>query len=181
MNQKLSSLKLSINTIPRKTNDAEEDIVKKARFADSRACSLAIKRCNISLSSSFIISQIQYYSISRSNKLISKQSIDMSMVDYKDDKLFHYLVSRVQSRENASMAVVTIMSSASLILLSILNLDRISETFPPEYFVLGILFPAVGIAYFELTYRGIHSNDHKKIRDMISKESPDSDKKLLDK
>jgi len=102
------------------------------------------------------------------------------VTNMKDEKLFHYLIARIQNRENISMAVVAITSSASLVFLSVLDFNAVDKTLPIEYFMLGILFPSVGITYFELTYRGIHSNDHKKIRQMIYKESSESEEILLD-
>lgn len=82
-----------------------------------------------------------------------------------DDKLFHFLVSRLQNRESVSLALSTITSSASLILLS-LALYRPESISLPLIF-MGILFPLVALIYIEITYQGLHRHDHKWIKELI--------------
>lgn len=83
-----------------------------------------------------------------------------------DDKLFNYLVSRVQGRESASIALATIASSASLVLLG-LSIHPQSLT----KVVLGVGFVFIGFAYNEITFRTIQRNDLKTIWGLIEKES----------
>ena len=94
-----------------------------------------------------------------------------------DDKLFQYILGRLQNRESASTTLTIIASSASLVFLSIILTKDSIQLFP--YVVIGILFPTIGIIYNELTYRGIHTNDHYKIQKLIEKQYPDY-KKITD-
>ena len=90
-----------------------------------------------------------------------------------DDKLFHVLVSRLQSRESVSLAIATITSSASLILIALFF--NVKQDYPILAIILGILFPLMGLIYIEISYRGIHRHDHWWIRKIVS-ENNDSDK-----
>ena len=79
------------------------------------------------------------------------------------------MVARLQAREAVSLAVATITSSASLILLALLFTEK--EELPVLVIVLGILFPLLGLIYIETTYRGIHTHDHEWIRRLVAEES----------
>lgn len=85
-----------------------------------------------------------------------------------DDKLFNFLVSRVQSREAVSLSLATITSSASLILIAIFF--TIEQEIQSLTIILGILFPFIALMYIETTYRGVHVYDHEWIRKLIAEE-----------
>ena len=86
-----------------------------------------------------------------------------------DDKLFYFIVSRVQNREAVSLAISAVTSSASLILLALyFNQDHFLSFIA---IVLGILFPLLGLAHIEITFQYIHRHDLKWIRKLVSEES----------
>ncbi len=85
-----------------------------------------------------------------------------------DEKLFQFLVARLQARETASLATATIAASASLVLLA-LYFQSPEKHF--AIFLMGFVFPAVGIIYNEITNRGIHKADHLMIRRIIKDDS----------
>lgn len=89
------------------------------------------------------------------------------MVDDYDNKIFNYLISRVSSRENASIAVVTLTSSASLIFLAFFQNTEFD--FYWESFSIGIIFPALAFLYNEITNRGLHQDDQNAINCLIKK------------
>jgi len=94
-----------------------------------------------------------------------------------NEKLLDFLVARLVARETAALALVTISSSASLVLLA-LDLESTDSWVIP---VVGILFPLVGITYNEVTFRTIHTHDHEWIRKIIREDKEttfDSDKIL---
>lgn len=86
-----------------------------------------------------------------------------------NDKLFEFLLTRLTTRETASLAFATIASSASLVLLAF-GKDIADFWLIP---VIGILFPAFGIAYIEITNHTIHKYDHELIRRII-KDDPET-------
>lgn len=85
------------------------------------------------------------------------------MVD-DHDRLFNYLTARTSSRESASLALVGLASSSSLVFLGLIS---IKNNFYWEFFFIGILFPSLGFAYNEITNRGIHKDDQKVINNLI--------------
>jgi|GEM_PF-5830208 len=85
-----------------------------------------------------------------------------------DEKLFHFLISRVHAREAVSLTLATITSSASLILLALFF--TIKQDIPILAVILGILFPSIAFTYIENTYRRIHRHDHEWIRRLIAEE-----------
>ena len=87
------------------------------------------------------------------------------MTDEHDEKVFNYLISRVSSRESASIAVISLASSASLIFLGL----TYEKHFLWEFFIIGISFPALAYAYNEITNRGLHQDDQKAINNLIEK------------
>ena len=89
------------------------------------------------------------------------------MTNEHDEKVFNYLISRVSNRESASIAVISLASSASLIFLGLT-----SENFHWEFFVIGVSFPALAFAYNELTNRYLHQDDQNAINDLIEKTNP---------
>lgn len=81
-----------------------------------------------------------------------------------NENLLNALVSRVASRETASIALITISSTASLVLLGYV-ID-----FKDQYgwiSVLGILFPIIAFAYDEVTRLTIQKSDQKWIRKIV--------------
>lgn len=85
--------------------------------------------------------------------------------DEKHDRLFNYLSARVSSRESASLSLVGIASSASLVLLGLV-FEKITTAYW-EFFSIGIVFPSLAFAYNEITNRGLHKDDQKVINDLI--------------
>ena len=96
-----------------------------------------------------------------------------------DDKLFHFLVVRGQSREAVSLTLATITSSASLILIALFF--TVKQEIPALAIILGILFPLIGLVYFETTYRGIHKHDHEWKRRLIAEEHLHNNKSRTEK
>lgn len=92
------------------------------------------------------------------------------MTDDHDDKIFNYLSSRISSRESASIAVVGLASSSSLVFLGLIFSK---DTFSWEFFSIGILFPALAFAYNEITNRGLHQDDQNIINTLIKKTDPE--------
>ena len=90
-----------------------------------------------------------------------------------DDKLFQYLVSRVQTRETSTHAVASIASSTSLVLFGLF----FSFTLPmPDKDIMkwiGIVSPIIGFAYFEITFATQQSWDYNKITKIIKKDYPE--------
>ena len=91
-----------------------------------------------------------------------------------DEKLLHFLTSRVNSRGTVYLALSTLTSSASLVLLGIFFSGRTDESAYPIFVLLGVGFPAISIIYTELTLE-IHFHDLWWIRKIIQ-ENNDSNK-----
>jgi cellobiose-specific phosphotransferase system component IIC len=102
------------------------------------------------------------------------------MAMHPDEAMFQYILQRSRTRETSILAVATIATSASLVLLGLLVQAEISVagTKEPEdnnllnryrYWmqVVGILFASVGIAYRQVTARTIHRNDESWIETFI--------------
>lgn len=88
------------------------------------------------------------------------------MSDEHDDRVFDYLISRTSSRESASIAVVGLASSSSLVFLGLISSQN---NFHWEFFAIGIIFPVLAFTYNEITNRGLHKDDQKIINDLIAK------------
>ncbi len=86
-----------------------------------------------------------------------------------DDRFFNYLSSRVSSRESASLALVGLSSSSSLVFLGLV-FEKLTTASYWEFFFIGILFPSLGFAYNEITNRGIHKDDQHIINELIKEE-----------
>ena len=94
-----------------------------------------------------------------------------------NEKLFQYLVSRVQVRESSTLTIASIASSASIILwglyLSLIYSDiEIDLEFAR---VVGIILPILGYAYFEISFTTQQRWDYDEITRMIKEDTP-SDK-----
>ena len=76
-------------------------------------------------------------------------------------------------REAVSLALASITSSASLILIALFFLEK--QEVPILAIILGFLFPLMALTHIEITYHGIHKHDHQWIRQII-KENNDSNK-----
>jgi len=96
-----------------------------------------------------------------------------------DDKLFHFLVARVQAREAVSLSLATITSSASLILIALVF--SIEQEIQSLSIILGILFPLIALFYIETTNRGIHAHDHLWIRRLVAEEHKHNEKNRSEK
>lgn len=88
-----------------------------------------------------------------------------------DEKLFHYLVSRIQTREISTHTVAIIASSASLILFVLFFSDNLSDAEELAIRLLGIILPMIGFAYFEVVFGTQQRWDYENIREFINKES----------
>ena len=92
-----------------------------------------------------------------------------------DEKLFQYLVSRVQVRESSTLTVAAIASSASIILLGLyFSPELLSEQMTQErniIFWVGILSPIIGFSYFEITFGTQQSWDYNRINKIIREET----------
>ncbi len=83
-----------------------------------------------------------------------------------DDPMFQYVLARSRARETSILAVATIASSASVILLSMYFDDKSqSIVWIP---ILGIIFAGLGLAYREVTKRYIHQNDEDWLKEYIN-------------
>jgi hypothetical protein len=87
-----------------------------------------------------------------------------------DDKLFQYLVSRVQTRETSTHAIASISSSASLVLLGLFFSDNFFGV-DDTVFWIGTLAPIFGLLYFEFTFATQQTWDYSEINKIIFKES----------
>ena len=92
------------------------------------------------------------------------------MLDEQDEKVFSYLSSRIASRESASISVVVLASSASLVFLGLIY-SR--DSFSWEFFYVGVLFPALAFLYNEITNRFLHADDQREINKLIEKINPE--------
>lgn len=92
-----------------------------------------------------------------------------------DEKLFQYLVSRVQVRETSTLTVAAIASSASIILLGLyFSPSLLDEEMTQErniIFWVGILSPIIGFSYFEIIFATQQSWDYNTINKMIREET----------
>jgi len=91
-----------------------------------------------------------------------------------DEKLFQYLISRVQVRETSTLTVAAIASSASIILLGLYfspGLGGELAQYRNIIFWAGILSPIIGFSYFEIIFATNQSWDYDNINKMIRKES----------
>jgi hypothetical protein len=93
-----------------------------------------------------------------------------------DEKLLQLLLTRFQSRENTALGVATASASASLVFLGLIYEKTVTLYY--EFLIIGILFPAIGFVYNEITNRGIHKEEHSIIRKIIDKESSDFTNKI---
>jgi len=115
---------------------------------------------------------------------MSKKDNDKS--SEKDEHLFNFLVVRSQARMTATLAIATIASSASMVLFililqnptSLQNLQ--SENAFIFVLILGISFPLMGFAYYEITIQTIQSNDLAKIRELLYTITPNRTKEEID-
>ena len=88
-----------------------------------------------------------------------------------DDKLFHYLVSRVHTREISTHTMASIASSTSLVLLVLFLSDGIIDKDNDVIRWIGLLSPIIGFSYFEITFATQQNWDYHEISDMIKKDS----------
>ena len=95
-----------------------------------------------------------------------------------DEKLFQYLVSRVQTRETSTHTVATIASSASIILFVLYFSGNLSDADKVAVRLLGIILPMIGFAYFEVVFGTQQRWDYENITEMINKESTLPQKKI---
>ena len=85
-----------------------------------------------------------------------------------DDKLFQYLISRIQVRETSTLTVAAIASSASLILMGLFGTE---SGLINAISLIGFLSPIIGFLYFEITFATQQSWDYDSIREIIDKEA----------
>lgn len=97
-----------------------------------------------------------------------------------DEKLFQYLVSRIQTRETSTHTVATIASSASLILFVLFFSDNLSDVEELTIRLLGIILPIIGFAYFEVVFGTQQRWDYENLREIINKESTTFSKEKID-
>jgi hypothetical protein len=83
------------------------------------------------------------------------------MIDEHEDLVFDHLLSRMASRESASIAVVSLTASASLIFLAFFT----NEAFYWESFSIGIIFPTLAFIHNEITNRELHRDDQDTINE----------------
>jgi len=95
-----------------------------------------------------------------------------------DDRLFYYLVSRIQSRETSIQAVATIASSASLILFALHFSSDLSIEEELSVRLVGIILPMIGFAYFEVVFGTQQRWDYDNLLGFIKKESTLPEKKI---
>lgn len=88
-----------------------------------------------------------------------------------DEKLFQYLVSRVQLRETSTLTVASIASSSSLILLGLFFSSVLPDINKEVFRLIGIFTPILGFAYFEIIFATQQSWDYHEITMMIRKNS----------
>ena len=88
-----------------------------------------------------------------------------------EDKLFQFLVSRVNVRETSTLTVASITSSASVILWG-LYLQLFDKYVDLEFVrVFGIILPILGYAYFETTFATQQRWDFDEINKMIKNDT----------
>ena len=93
-----------------------------------------------------------------------------------DDRLFLYLISRIQTREISTHTVAVISSSASLILF-VFYFSNANDEFSIR--LLGIVLPIIGFAYFEVVFGTQQRWDFQNIREFVNKESTLPKKRLM--
>jgi len=89
-----------------------------------------------------------------------------------DEKLFHYLASRIQTRETSIHTIAIITSSASLLLFVLYFSGDFSSTIQDEVIVrlLGILLPLIGFSYFEVVFGTQQRWDYENLKKIIDKD-----------
>lgn len=84
-----------------------------------------------------------------------------------DEKVFNAVLNQISSRETANLALATIASSASLVLLGLVLNDFIKIVNNENLWwisILGILFPLLSLAHNEITRLTIHTRQQEWIR-----------------
>jgi len=89
-----------------------------------------------------------------------------------DEKLFHYLVSRIQTRETSTHTVAIIASSASFLLFVLYFSENFSPTVIQEVGIrlLGIILPLIGFSYFEIVFGTQQRWDYENLIKIIEQE-----------
>jgi len=95
-----------------------------------------------------------------------------------DEKLFHYLVSRVHTRETSTLTISAIASSASIILFGLYFSD-LTDQEKNIIFWIGILSPIIGFSYYEITFGTQQSWDYDNINKIIDDENTTHEKDEL--
>jgi len=94
------------------------------------------------------------------------------------DKLYDQILARKETRESSTLTMISITSSASLVLLVIFlqptsDQNQLSDSEIMQKFVvkiLGILFPLIAILYREITYHYIQAHDNEVLNAILFKE-----------
>jgi len=96
-----------------------------------------------------------------------------------DENLFDFMVARSQARQTNTLAIASIASSASLVLF-ILNFQG-PKPLEDSIFVLGVLFPLLGFAYYEIKQKTIQNSDFSWILKKIDEQTPNNEKEKVKK
>jgi hypothetical protein len=80
------------------------------------------------------------------------------------DPTFDYILARSRTRESSILAIASIASSASLILLGLTKTIGIVSDHIILIYIFGILFATFGILYREITKYTIHNNDERWLK-----------------
>jgi len=89
------------------------------------------------------------------------------------------MVARSQGRQTSTLAIASIASSASLVLF-ILNFQE-PKPLEDSIFVLGVLFPLLGLAYYEIKQKTIQNSDFSWILKKIDEQTPTAEKDKVKK
>lgn len=87
------------------------------------------------------------------------------------DKLYDQILARKETRESSTLTMVTMASSASLILFVFVMGENIEDSLLHLLIpILGILFPLVAIAYREISFYYIQAHDNTILNAILLKE-----------
>ncbi len=87
-----------------------------------------------------------------------------------DDKMFDYVLARSRARETSILAVASIASSASVVLLGLIFQCNCLLADNVNFLTtVGIVFAGLGMVYRELSVRLIHDNDERWLRRYVKK------------